>query len=159
MKYRRLSNEELQELEKEFIDFLVSNTITAPDWEQLKAEAPEKAETLIELFSDVVFDKVLKKITYLEHRSTKELIIFNCSSDREIELIGLSVSADQDIDLNNEASVASLLLNVDTLEGKIKAFRQKKNYTANREKELFEMLQQGCIITDEKLFNTLHSLF
>ena len=35
MKYRRLTNEELAELEKEFVRFLVSNTVTSEDWEKI----------------------------------------------------------------------------------------------------------------------------
>ena len=59
MKFRRLTNEELQELEKEFVQFLVSNTVTADDWEKIKEDNPERAEGLIEIFSDIVFEKVI----------------------------------------------------------------------------------------------------
>ena len=47
MKYRRLSNAELQELEKDFVKFLATNHITATDWVKLKENNPIKVEKLI----------------------------------------------------------------------------------------------------------------
>ena len=40
VKYRALTHEELESMEKEFIDFLVLNGITGEDWEKLKNEKP-----------------------------------------------------------------------------------------------------------------------
>ena len=158
MKYRRLTDEELKELEKEFVNFLVSNTITADDWVKLKEFDPEKAEVLIELFSDVVLDKVLKKVQYIEHRGERDLIVFNCGKD-EIELFGLTVSEELEVDLTNEASVISMLLNSEMLDGNVKSFKQTKAYTKEREVEIFEMIQSGCLITDDSIFNTLKGLY
>ena len=44
MKYRRLNESELKDLEQDFIRFLASNQITASDWEKLKGEETEKRE-------------------------------------------------------------------------------------------------------------------
>lgn len=46
-KYRLLTHEELIELEKEFIDFLILNSIVASDWMKIKNEEPEKATRFI----------------------------------------------------------------------------------------------------------------
>lgn len=158
MKYRRLSDVELQELEKEFVNFLVANTITADDWLKLKEIDSEKAEVLIELFSDVVLDKVLRKVQFVEHRGERDLIVFHCGKE-EIELFGLTVSEELEVDLTNEASVISMLLNSEMLDGKVKSFRQTKSYTKERELEVFEMIQSGCLITDDSIFNTLKGLY
>ena len=61
MKYKRLSVEELQALEQEFINFLAAAQITAPDWVKMKENEFAKAEELVDVFSYMVFDKVLKK--------------------------------------------------------------------------------------------------
>ncbi len=158
MKYRRLTDPELKELEKEFVNFLVANTITADDWLKIKEFDPEKAEVLIELFSDVVLDKVLKKVQFIEHRDERDLIVFHCGKD-EIELFGLTVSEELAIDLTNEASVISMLLNSEMLDGKVKSFRQTKPYIKAREVEIFEMIQSGCLITDDSIYNTLKGLY
>lgn len=158
MRYRRLTNEELAELEQEFVNFLVVNTVTADDWEKLKLEDPIKAEGYIEDFSDLVLDKVLSKVSHLEHRSEKDLMVFKCTEDK-LCMIGLTVSDGVDIDLNNEASIASMLLTSDNLEGKVKVFKSEKKYIKDRSLELFELIQTGCLMTDEKMYNTLMSLY
>ncbi len=76
MKYRRLSTDELQELEKEFVHFLVSNGIAADDWVKLKEEENDKAEALIDTFSDVVMEKVLGKVDFLEKREKSSVLFF-----------------------------------------------------------------------------------
>ena len=47
MKYERLSKNELEELEKEFVDFLVVNGITAQDWVAIKENEPLNADEII----------------------------------------------------------------------------------------------------------------
>ena len=58
MKYRRLNEAELKDLEQDFIRFLASNQVTADDWKKLKDSKSDQADGLIGLFSDQVFDKV-----------------------------------------------------------------------------------------------------
>ena len=56
MKYRRLDQNELKTLEKDFIEFLASQSITADEWENMRKE---QQLGLIDIFSDLVFEKVL----------------------------------------------------------------------------------------------------
>jgi len=84
-KYRLLNQEELQSLEKEFIDFLVLNGITAPDWEKLKSDE-HTSQRFIEVFSDVVFEKILRQIEYLDRYSKSSIFAFKCT-EKEIQLI------------------------------------------------------------------------
>ena len=74
-KYKCLTADELQNLEKEFINFLASAQITGSDWEKMKKDEVEKVEELIAVFSDLVYEKVLSKIKFLEYRDTKTLNI------------------------------------------------------------------------------------
>jgi len=69
MKYRRLTLEELKPLEDEFIDFLVVNGVIADDWEQLLANDVEKSNKIIDAFSEVVFEGIMRKTQFLEYRS------------------------------------------------------------------------------------------
>src|SRR5690625_7148031 len=68
MRYRRLTLEELKELESEFTTFLVTQGIPAEEWEKMKEKEPEQCQGLIDIFSDIVFEKILGKVKYLEHR-------------------------------------------------------------------------------------------
>lgn len=151
MKYKRLTTDELKALEKEFIHFLASAQITGSDWDKMKKNELQKADELIDVFSDVVYDKVLSKIKYLEYRDAKTLNLFYCAEDK-IFLVGIRVKENNalnltDSDLLNKWN-ESHLTNVHLV-------KSEKNYIKDREQEVFELLQSGCLITDEKLFNLL----
>jgi hypothetical protein len=151
MKYKRLAPEELQHLEKEFISFLASAQITAPDWEKMKKNEAEKANELIDVFSDVVYDKVLKKVRYVEFRDKKTLNIFHCADDK-IYLVGLRVKDQIDLDLT-AADIMKQWNNGDN--AAVNVVRSEKAYSKERELEVLEMLESGCLITDDRLFNLL----
>lgn len=150
-KYKRLNNEELLALEKEFINFLSSMQITGPDWEKMKLNEAQKSEELITVFSDVVYDKVLTKIKFLEYRDEKTLNIFKCMDDK-IALVGLRVKEHSSLDLT-APDIFNQWTNNNT--SSINVIKTEKNYIKERGVEIFELLQTGCLITDDKLFNLL----
>lgn len=154
MKYKRLTSEELQALEKEFIHFLSSAQITGQDWLKMKEKELEKAEELIDVFSDVVYEKVMSKIKFLEYRDSKTLNIFNCTDDKII-LIGLRVKEHSHMDLT--ASDLFLQWNEHNTSS-VNIIKSEKKYIKDRGIEVFELLQSGCLITDDELFNLLSGL-
>ena len=90
-KYRLLTIEELKELENEFVEYLVLFGITADEWGKIKYDEPEKADSTIRLFSDVVFEKIMRKTQYLERRRSKDIRTLQCLKDKFI-VMGLNVS-------------------------------------------------------------------
>jgi hypothetical protein len=150
-KYKRLTTDELQTLEKEFINFLASAQITGADWEKMKKAEPEKVEELIVVFSDVVYDNVLSKIKFLEYREPKTLNIFNCTNDKII-LVGLRVNEHSPLDLTASDIFSQW---TDNKTSAVNIIKTEKNYVKERGLEVFELLQSGCLITDDKLFNLL----
>ncbi|MBX2845845.1 MAG: hypothetical protein KTR13_06480 [Saprospiraceae bacterium] len=146
-KYRALTLKELHNFEKEFIDYLIVNGITAEEWERLKVEEAAKAEQIVSLFSDVIFEGVLRNIEFLEFRSPKQRLIFKCEADKMI-LRGLRAHADSSIDLLMQADLEALKKYVEVI-------HSEKPYTVPREMELFQMLEKGCSITDDELYNQL----
>ncbi len=154
MKYKRLTTEELQQLEKEFVNFLASAQITGPDWEKMKKNEVEKAEELIDVFSDVVYDKVMSKIKFVDYRDEKTLNIFNCTEDKII-LIGLRVKEHSSLDLT-AADVFTQWNDNNT--SAVNVIRSEKKYMKERGMEVFELLQNGCLITDDRLFNLLNGM-
>lgn len=154
MKYKRLSNEDLQQLEKEFVNFLASAQITAQDWQKMKINELAKAEELIDVFSDVVYDKVMSKMKFLEYRDSKTLNVYKCEEDK-IVLVGLRVKEQSQLDLTvpnvfdqwNENSSAS-----------VNVIKTEKQYIKDRNIEVFELIQNGCLITDDRLFNLLNGI-
>lgn len=159
MKYRRLMMEELQELEAEFVRFLASNTVTADEWETLKVASPDKAERLIELFSDIVFEKVIEKVEYLEHRSPSDLRLFQCLPDK-IRLIGIRATGIEGLDFSAHPTAEAMIQQVQQAPaGSLKLYSAEKAYTNGaRAQELFKMMEEGCLIADGRLFQTIEAL-
>ena len=158
MKYRRLTKKELAELETEFVRFLVSNTVTGDDWEKIKQDNPTKAERLIEIFSDIVFDKTISKIEYLELKTPKDLKIFHCKKE-EIELVGLKIEGESNLDFTEESlPPEEMMAKLQMSNAKLQMYAASKKYKENREQEIFQMMEWGSLISDGKLFNTLKYL-
>lgn len=153
-KYKRLTDQELQALEQEFINFLSSLQITGSDWENMKNSEGEKAEELIVVFSDMVYDKILGKITFLEYRDAKTLNIFNCLDDK-ITLVGLRVKENSNLDLTAPDILNQWAKNITSA---VNIIKTEKNYRKERGVEIFELLQNGCLITNDKLFNLLSEM-
>lgn len=155
MKYRRLKSDELAELESEFIRFLASQSIPGPDWEKMKKEQKEKAEGLIEVFSDMVYDKILKDIEYLELKTKNDLKTFHCGPEKII-MRGLIVAGNSNLDFTKEQSPEQMLGQMKMSAAELKLYRAEKKYPADREAELFRMLEGGCLISKEgALYKTL----
>ena len=154
MKYKRLTMEELKALEPDFVSFLAHAQITAQDWEKMKKEETHKAEELIDVFSDVVYDKVLRKIKYLEFRDPKSIHIYYCG-DQKIQLLGLKVQEHSSLDLTKNDVLTQWQ---ESHASAVSVIRSEKPYEKEREVEVFDLLQSGCLITDDRLFNVLSNL-
>jgi hypothetical protein len=159
MKYRRLTIDELKELEQEFVRFLAANTVTSEDWQKIKTVTPQKAENLIEIFSDIVFEKTISRISHLEHRSPQDLKLFECLDDK-IKLIGIKVVGVEQVDFTKNQSPTEMLQIFRTApQGSIKMYSAEKNYQNNdRSKELFSMMQNGCLISKGELYTTVSEM-
>jgi hypothetical protein len=146
MKYRKLSSNELEELEKEFVDFLIVNGITADVWVDLKEKDNSKADSIIDSFSDVVFEGVFRKVKYLEFVTPTSLKCFQCL-ENEIILVGLDSENSSDIDFTANDWMSNLK--------NVKIYNSSKVYKEVRELELFNMVQKGASISDGTLFKKL----
>ena len=145
MSFRKLTEDELEELKEEFVQYLVANGVDALLWEQLKKDESEKAEFFVQQFSNVVLQKSLEKIEYLEHRTPSDVKLFYCGKET-IDLIALKSSV---VDLTNMAE-----FNTEDFKD-IEIFKATKPYSKNREIELFEMTEKGCQITSHTLYDLL----
>jgi Family of unknown function (DUF6495) len=153
MTYRRLTDSELNQLEKQFVNFLVANTITGSDWANIKKDKPDYANRLVDIFSDMVFESSLKNIEYLKFRDVKDIKIFHCGKE-SITLIGLCADEKTNIDFTQELDIKQIMGNTEGLS----IYRNEKKYSPNREQELFKMMEAGCRISDAYLFNILEKL-
>ena len=90
MKYSRLTKEQFEELHQEFINFLATQSITSDEWKDIKQNKPKVAEQELDIFSDLVWEGVLKKVKFLEHISSNQMHLFHCL-ENEMRLIALKI--------------------------------------------------------------------
>ena len=158
MKYRRLSNAELQELEKDFVKFLAATHVTADDWVKLKENDPLKVEELIEIYSDIVYDKTLKNLEYLEFKTPHDIKTFHCQAEKMV-LMGIAVPANAGVDFTQDISSQEIMEKLKQAGQDLQIYTAEKAYNGDREKELFQMMESGCLISkDGYLFKTLSTL-
>ena len=152
VKYRRLSIDELEELEKEFIQFLAVNGIDATKWQELKASKTNEADNIIDSFSDVVVEKSLQNIKYIEHRTSSDYKIF-FYDEKEAHMIGVKSNS---IDLlkSDWHKKAPEYFS----KNQISLIKGTKKFSKSRTEELFEMLQKGCSPSEQKWFSVLGKL-
>jgi len=94
MKYTRLTKEQFEELHQEFINFLATQSITADEWATLKTEKPAVAEQELDVFSDLVWEGVLKQATYLENISPQHMYLFHLG-ENEMKLIAVKILTEE----------------------------------------------------------------
>jgi len=158
MKYRILSAEELEPLKDDFIKFLSANTITGEDWAKIKADKPEETEKIIGIFSDIVWERSLEKIKFLEHRDEKYLKVFHCGEEK-INLVGFSVNAENAPSLLAEDTFAKLASGeIKFSELNAELYSSEKDYKGNRSAEMFKMMEAGCIPCEEAYYYGIKSL-
>jgi hypothetical protein len=143
MKYRKLSKEELQELKSEFIQFLVANGLDAAEWKRLNEEDLDAANEMVDLFSDVVFDKALKNIKFLKHVSKHHIKYFYCT-EKKIVLLSISAHTNSPLDFTKAEVLNNLASGEETYEkGEITYSTSEKEYEKERNLEVFELMNQG----------------
>ena len=152
MKYRILTDEELVHLEEELVQFLIVNGVDGTAWKKMNLESPNQAIRLVELFSDTVLQKVYENIRFLEFRSPETCMIFNCGKD-ELELISIQ-RKNSSLDLSTPEKIHQCL--VESANG-LSFFQSKKSYTLNRELEIHQMLEQGCVLSTSEFWEALKS--
>jgi len=148
MKYTRLTKEQLEEMHQEFINFLATQSITAKEWEDIKINKPEVAEEELDLFSDLVWEGVLNKVEFLEHFSPQQIYLFNIT-EVEMDLIAIKVE-NEAIDLTSREGYNWLRKNI--MDDAVNLFTSSKVLNADRNKDIFALIQQGAVITKGELF-------
>ena len=158
MKYRRLSNEELKELESDFVKFLAATHVTADDWVKLKKNDLEKVEELIGIYSDIFFDKVIGGLEYLEFKTPFDIKTFHCQADKMV-MMGIAVSPEAGVDFTKDLTAQDMMNILKGANQEISIYTAEKGYNADRGQELFQMLESGCLISkDGYLFKNLSML-
>ena len=158
MKYRILNNNELEPLKDDFVKFLSANAVTGEDWDKIKSNKPNEALKLVEIFSDIVWEKALDKIKYLEHRDDKYLKVFYCGENK-MEMVGFKVNgknAPSLLDQKTFKLLASGGLKFSELNAVFSSSERK--YKISRNMDLFSMIESGCVPCEKAYYYGIKSL-
>ena len=154
MKYTRLTKEQLEELNQEFINFLATQSITAEEWKDIKEQKPEVAEEELDVFSDLVWEGVLLKVDYLENIAPQHMYLFN-AGETQLRLIGLKIKREE-IDLTTKEGFAWLRENL--MSDEVELFNADKSIETDKNIKIFELIKQGSTITKGELFKYFDDL-
>ena len=149
MKYTRLTKQQFEELHNEFINFLATQSITANEWETIKKNKPEVVEEELDVFSDLVWEGVLGKITYIENISRQQMHLFHLA-DKEMKLISVKI-LNPDIDLNTSLGFNWFKKNWQS--DFVEYLNASKSYTEDKNLDKFKLIQEGAVITKGELYH------
>lgn len=154
MKYARLTKEQFEELTQEFTNFLATQAIDKAEWDTIKVEKPEVAEQELDVFSDLIWEGVLSRATYLEFFSKNHIFLFECF-DTYIKSIVLK-SMDTEVDFLSKDGLHWLSDNMftDNIEMKV----GKKDFVEERNLSIFQLIQQGSFLSDGQLYSQINSI-
>jgi len=153
MKYSRLTKEQFEELHQEFINFLATQSITAEEWKNLKENKPELAEMELDVFSDLIWEGVLKTTKYLEHISPQHMHLFGVNEEN-IHVIAVTLK--NDVDMTTHEGFNWLRENL--MDENVEFLQAKKEYSEDRSLDIFKLIQQGSVITKGDLFKFFNKL-
>lgn len=154
MKYKRLTKEQFEALHLEFANFLATQSIDKNEWDKLKDEKPNVAEQELDVFSDLIWEGVLTNAHYLEHFSKNYIFLFNCQ-EKIIQSIVIK-SLNQSVDFMQKEGLQ--WLGDHLFSESVEIHLGKKEYEIERNKALFDLINQGAILSDGQLFLQVHSI-
>ncbi|GLB53546.1 hypothetical protein NBRC110019_25870 [Neptunitalea chrysea] len=149
MKYSRLTKEQLEEMHEEFSRFLATQQITADEWNKIKIESPDVAEQEIDIFSDLVWEKVLENVVYADKVDQQNIFLFYFG-EKDMKLIAFKVS-NVAIDLTTNKGMEWLIANCK--EDTVRVFKANKAYSVDKKMDIFTLIQQGAVISKGELYN------
>lgn len=152
MKYRRLTKEQLENLNEEFAQFLASQSIGKEEWIELKRVQAKTAEEELDVFSDIIWEKTLENTQYLEHHSPHHLNLFYCE---EMQMQRLVIQC-PDKNMQNTKELEWVLAHLN--DASVEILQGNKKYQQERNKELFDLIEKGAQLSKGELFKSVKKL-
>ncbi|AOW21987.1 DUF6495 family protein [Urechidicola croceus] len=154
MKYRQLTKEQFESLHEEFAKFLATQQIDAKEWNEIKLNKPKVAEEEMNIFSDMVWEDVLKRTNYLEHFSSNSINLFRSDAEFihrivvEVKKENFNFLKPQDYEwfVNNSK------------DDSIDYFKGQKPYLKERNVEIFELIEKGSVISEGELYEAIFKI-
>jgi hypothetical protein len=154
-RFRLLTAAELQELEPEFKQFLIVNELYDKEWRQLAAQDPQKAQSFIELFSDIVLEKSYLKAKGLVQIGQDFAALFLLKEEKW-QLVQFQFKSGQlPADLETEQLFDFLKMNWTSAQ----ITRGSKSCPENKTESVHQLVRNGAQILSPGLNQQLQELF
>jgi hypothetical protein len=154
MKYTRLTKEQFEALHQEFANFLATQSIDKKEWDELKLNKPQVAEQELDVFSDLIWEGVLAQTNYVEHFSKNHIFLFHCL-ENEVKSIVLK-TLHPEVDFMTSKGLEWMVNNL--FSDAIDIHLGKKEYQGERNVAIFDIIQQGAILSDGQLYQQIDNI-
>ena len=146
-----MSKSQFESLSEEFALFLALQSIDKIRWDQIKSYNFSLTDKLLYQFSDMVWDRSLEKIIYLENRSDCHLFLFKCKNN-SIDLILLEIETDCPFLMNNGYRK---WLSKNLLDTRVKIFESTRLLYNNLKEEKYRLMTQGATVSNGEIYEDL----
>jgi hypothetical protein len=154
MKYSRLTKEQLEELHPEFINFLATQSIDKKEWDEIKENRPDVALEEIDVFSDIIWERALQNVKYVDHFTEQYIFLFECF-EIHLESIVIQIK-NTEIDLQTSEGIEWLSENL--YKETVEIQKGKKPVGEYRNEAIFELIQNGGMISKGELYTKIKTL-
>ena len=151
VKYRLLSDKELDELKEEFTQFLIIQGIHNDEWTEINKNEPEKALQIVAVFSDSVLEKSYSKVKYLEYKSKTFFSVFEIGK-KASKVLQISTSKNS-INLENIDNISQYILSKE-----ISIQKGEKKHSKERGMEIHQLIFQGCSFSSKETWLHINNL-
>lgn len=149
MKYTLLTKEQFEELHEEFAVFLASQEIDVHEWKEIKKNRPKVAEDEMMVFSDMVWDRILKNCDYVDHISKNVLNLFHRDGSMFRRI--MVKCSKPDFDFHKGEDLEWIFGNI--TDESVALFKGEKAFSEDPESELFDLIKKGGELTSGELYN------
>jgi hypothetical protein len=155
LKYHKLTHEQFEELHQEFAIFLATQGLDYSNWAKIKESEPKYVDDLLDLFSDLVWDKIISECKFLEHISRDQLFLFKNDDDKASAIV-VKIS-DKEIDLASSEGFDWILKHFDS--DNVTIHMGSKIYDSSKNDFVYSYLKKGAIQTNGYRFKVLETYF
>lgn len=141
-------------VEDDFSNYLYRQGLNSFEYGVLQDQHSEEALSLLRKYSEQIFDRMVKNVKYLEYRSDKQLRAMECHQDYMVS-IGIQIPEKSNLDLTNIQSLRKIEAEEFTA---YKCSKSIYHYSGDRDQEIFTMIEAGCYVVDDSVFNQLNML-
>ena len=155
MKYARLTKEQFEIFHERFSQFLATQKIDKDAWKKIVETDSKTTEEQLDLFSDIVWEDALSNAEYMEHVSEKDLKVFRFFKDKDTaKFISVKINGDLGVDFTSEKGISKMFENI--MDERLEIYQGEKNVLGKRNAEMFQLITEGCMISDDRIFSALN---